>query len=217
MLSQRAAQSESPLAVYAPAKLLDTLIPFVRSCELMEERRYGVEFHGLEVAQRVDLGSGLAIEPFAVTHRSSAVGYHLLRTRKRLLAGLEGLPGAAIAARRAAGEPVDEERVERWLSYTGDTTAAVFDSTPEICDSAVLLIECTFFAPRHRTHAAGFGHMHLEDLVERQNDLRNEAIVLAHLSRRHRVAELESEARRRLPMLAERLHVFGSRDGEEAS
>jgi ribonuclease Z len=215
LLSQRATKSHPPLTVHAPAALLAPLAAFVASCERLEERRYEVEFRGLEVGDRVELGAGLSIEPFAVSHRSVGLGYHLLRTRKRLRPELEGLPGEVIAARRGAGEAVDEERSERWLSYTGDTTAAVFDLAQEIRDSIVLLIECTFFAGRHRQHAASYGHLHLDDLVARQDELRNQAVVLAHLSRRHRVAEFEADVRRRLPLLAGRVHVFGSHaDGE---
>ena len=60
----------------------------------------------------------------------------------------------------------------------------------------------TFFRPEHRREKIHkFGHMHLDDLLERADRFRNELIILAHLSTRTHV----SEARRRIEQLPESL------------
>jgi ribonuclease Z len=209
LLSQRVARGASPLQVFAPRPLVAALDEFVRAAERLEERRYALRLVGLDEGERVELGAGFAVQAFAAAHRNVAFGYHLFRTKRRLKPELAGWDGERLAALRAAGHEIEVESDERWLSYTGDTTAEVFDRAPEILDATVLLIECTFLLDRHHEHARLFGHLHLDDLARWQDRFRNQSIVLAHLSRRHRIAELEAAVSSRLPLLAGRVHVFG--------
>jgi ribonuclease Z len=209
LLSQRAAAGATPIQVFAPEAILEPLRVFLDAAADLEGRRYSFVLRPVVVGGRIELGAGLAIEPFAVSHRSPAVGYHLLREKRHLREACRGLSGAEIAALRERGEAVDVVEWERWLSYTGDTTGEVFELSPEIFDATVLLMECTFLLERHRESAREFGHLHLDELVARQDRFRNQAVVLAHLSRRHRVAELEGAVAARLPALRGRVHVLG--------
>ncbi len=159
--------------------------------------------------ERVAVGKDLTVEAFAVDHRVPSLGYHLLRSRHRLRADLAHQDGAALAARRAAGEPVDEIREEIWLSYPGDTGAGVFELEPRLYESRVLMLECTFLGDAHRERAARYGHLHLEDLRRLDALSRNEAIVLYHASRRYRGDEWRREVDRALPGIAGRVRLFG--------
>jgi ribonuclease Z len=209
LLSQRAAAGAKAIEVFAPAPIIESLRRFLAAAADLEGRSYAFELQPVTAGGRVELGAGLSIEPFAVSHRSPALGYHLMREKRHLLEACRGLAGAEIAQLRARGEEVEVVERERWLSYTGDTTGEVFDLSPEIFDATVLLIECTFLLERHRESARDFGHLHLDELVARQERFRNRALVLAHLSRRHRVAELETAVAARLPALRGRVHVLG--------
>jgi ribonuclease Z len=125
-----------------------------------------------------------------------------------LRADLQQEDAAAIIARRRAGEIVEEEREEIWLSYPGDTGAGVFALEPRLEESRVLMLECTFLAESHRERAGRYGHLHFEDLAAFAPRSRNEAIVVYHLSRRHPAAELRALIDQRLPELASRIHLF---------
>jgi ribonuclease BN (tRNA processing enzyme) len=50
--------------------------------------------------------------------------------------------------------------------------------------------------------------MTLGDIVRRAGELRNQALVLHHLSRRYKVRELRAEVERLLPGLASRIHIM---------
>ena len=63
-------------------------------------------------------------------------------------------------------------------------------------------------SPQTRRHGERFGHLHLQDLSALAGRFENEAIVLCHLSRRHRLADLERAVLRDLPKLAERIHFI---------
>ena len=53
-------------------------------------------------------------------------------------------------------------------------------------EAKVLICELTFVAPDHRKEKIHkFGHMHLDDLVERRDRFKNELIIAAHLSTRY--------------------------------
>lgn len=209
VLSQRKLQGEGTTRVFCPAPTAEDLGAFVGAAERLERTRYRFEIVPLAAGDRVDVGRDLAIEAFAVDHVVPGLGYHLLRRRHRLLAGLRGLEGTEIARRRAAGEAVEEAVEEVWLSYTGDTGPGVFDLAPRLGASRVLLLECTFLGDALRGRGAPFGHLHLEDIAARADVLAEcETIVLFHLSRRHSRRELEREVARRLPQLAARVRLL---------
>jgi len=212
VLSQRSLHRLDATRVFCPAPAVEDLRALIEAAARLEELRYAYSLRGLASGERVEVGRDLAIEAFAVDHGVAALGYHLVRRRRRLAAELRGLPGAEVAQRRRRGETVDEELEELWLTYPGDTGPGVFALEPRLFESRLLLIECTFLAEEHRERGAAYRHLHLEDLVERQESFRNEAVVLVHLSRRHRPAELLRRAQERLPALAGRLHVFPPAD-----
>ena len=113
-------------------------------------------------------------------------------------------------ALRLAGESVQREHEEIWLSYCGDTGVGVWERSPRVAESRVLFLECTFLGERQRGKGSLYGHLHFDDLVTRADRLgAHEAIVLHHLSRRHTIAELRTEVNARLPELAARIHLWG--------
>jgi ribonuclease Z len=74
----------------------------------------------------------------------------------------------------------------------------------------VLVLEMTFVAPSHRKDKIHkFGHIHLDDIVERRERFRNELVIASHFSTRYsrkRVTDLVDKA---MPdMLGGRLHLW---------
>lgn len=70
------------------------------------------------------------------------------------------------------------------------------------------MLECTFLGDDHRDKGERYKHLHLSDIERRAGDFHNEALVLHHLSRRYRTADLRAEIERRLPELAPRVHLL---------
>jgi len=71
-------------------------------------------------------------------------------------------------------------------------------------------MELTFVAPRHRKERIHkFGHMHLDDLVERRDRFRNERIIAAHFSTRYHPRQIRRHVEKQIPdMLDGRLHLW---------
>lgn len=214
VLSQRTRHQGKGTRVLCPAEVLPDLDAMLRAAGRMEGTEYVYELTGLASGDRVDVGRRLRVEAFATDHVVPSLGYHLVRVKHRLREPYRGLPGTELARLRAAGEATEEPVEELALTYCGDTGAGVFELEPRLFEAAVLVLECTFLGEEKRESAALYKHLHLEDLVARRERFRNRALVLHHLSRRHRTADLRREVERRMPELAERIHLVGEEQAE---
>lgn len=214
VLSQRTRHQGKGTRIFSPAEGVPDLDALLRAAGRMERTEYLYELTGLAAGDRVDVARRLRVEAFATDHVVPSLGYHLVRVKHRLREPYRGLPGTELSRLRAAGEATEEAVEELALTYCGDTGAGVFELEPRLFEAAVLVLECTFLGEEKRESAALYKHLHLEDLVARRECFRNRALVLHHLSRRHRTADLRREVVRRMPELAERIHLVGEEQAE---
>ena len=86
------------------------------------------------------------------------------------------------------------------MAYTGDTAPAGLDNYPACFDAKVLITEMSFIRAKHRRDKIHkFGHMHLDDFVERADRFKNELIVAAHFSTRYHPNEVRKLLDAKLP------------------
>ena len=202
-----------PARIYCPGPVAAGIESFVAAGLELDACAADFELHGLRPGAQVELGRDFEVEAFATEHPVPSLGYHLWRRRTRLAAAYEGLDQAEIARLRRAGAEVTATSRELLVSYCGDTGPGAFRDDSRLFDATVLMVELTFVDEHQRERGREFGHMHLEDLVELGDRFRNRAILLHHLSRRHRAKDLRRAVDDRLPQLADRVYVWG----EEAS
>jgi ribonuclease Z len=146
----------------------------------------------------------------ATTHTVPSLGFIVWERRRKLKAEYQQLTGTQIRDLRLAGTEVTEER--RWprVAYIGDSSPEGLDACPAMFEAQVLITELTFVAPRHRKERIHkYGHMHLDDLIERRDRFQNELIVAGHLSTRYHADQVRHYVARALPdMLDGRLHLW---------
>ncbi len=208
VLSQRSLHQLAHTRVFCPAEIAEPLAAFVAAAERLERAAYRYELVPLAPGDRVETARGLTVEAFATDHVVPSLGFHLWRGRRRLAADYAELPREELIALRERGVETTQVIEDLWLTYCGDTGPAVFEMEPRLFDAKVLMLECTFLGEEQREHGRRFKHLHLDDIARRAGELRNEAIVLHHLSRRYRVEDLRAEVERRLPELAPRIHIL---------
>lgn len=208
VLSQRTLHHAAATRLYCPREIAGDLAAFADAAGRLEGVRYHYETVPLAPGDRVPVGKDLAIEAFEVDHVVPSLGYHLIATKHRLVERYRGLAPAELAALRARGEAITEPIEERRLSYCGDTGPGVFERSPAVLSSRVLVVECTFLGAELRGKGAQFKHLHIDDLAARQDEIEAEALVLIHLSRRHKPEELAAAVGERLPRLAGRVHLL---------
>ncbi len=230
----------------------------IEAAAQLERVHYACEIVPLAVGDRVPVARDLTIEAFATDHVVPSLGYHLHRRKQHLAAAFVGLAGNELAALRQRGVQIAETVEEQWLTYCGDTGPAVFDLSPALFDSRILLLECTFLdadlpgmsrpaaaatdlqgMSRQATAATDlpgmsgqataptdlpaptelpgggardkgelYKHLYFSDIERVAGRFRNQHIVLHHLSRRYRVADLRAALAARLPDLAPRVHLM---------
>ena len=84
------------------------------------------------------------------------------------------------------------------------------DACPAMFEAEVLIIEMTFVAARHRKDKIHkFGHMHLDDIVERRDKFQNELIIASPLQHALPPQASREHVTQALPdMLDGRLHLW---------
>jgi ribonuclease Z len=208
VLSQRSLHRLVHTRVFCPAAIFEAMGAFIAAAERLEGARYRYDLVPLSPGDRVPVGKGLTMEAFATDHVVPSLGYHLWHARRRLAPAFAGLAPAELIALHGEGIDTAETVEDLWLTYCGDTSPRIFAMEPRLFRSKVLMVECTFLGEEHRDKGERFKHLHLGDIAARADELHNEAIVLHHLSRRFRVAELRAEVERRMPALAPRIHIL---------
>ena len=96
------------------------------------------------------------------------------------------------------------------LAYTGDTSPAGLDNFPPAFEAKILITELSFIRPGHRREKIHkFGHMHLDDFIERADRFKNEVIIAAHFSTRYGPEQVKKFLDRKLPpSLRERMKIW---------
>src|SRR6516162_3633327 len=133
----------------------------------------------------------LVVTAFATTHTIPSLGYVVWDRRNKLKEEYHGLPGERIRDLRQSGVAVTREVRMPLVAYTGDTSPAGLDGCPAVFQAKILITELSFVRPNHRREKIHkFGHIHLDDLIERADRFENEVIVCAHLSTRYTAPEV---------------------------
>ncbi len=210
LLSQRRLQGGGKLDVFVPKAVVAELERFVNAAEELERVRYRWDLIGLEAGDRVNLGNHFAVLALEAEHRVPALGYSLIRRRRRLREAFQHTAPSELAKLRQQGVAIEEPYEEVWLTYAGDTGPGWFDRGTVWEKTRILVAECTFLGGEEGVEAAAYGHLSLEDFVARREQLAGlELLVLHHLSRRYRPEELREAVNRRLSELADRVVVWG--------
>jgi ribonuclease Z len=139
-----------------------------------------------------------------------SLGYVVWERRRKLKQEYRNLEGRQIRDLRLSGVEVAEEIRQPLVAYAGDTSPPGLDECPAMYLAKILICEMTFVSPDHRkAKIHKFGHMHLDDFVERRDLFQNELIIASHFSTRYHPGAVERMVRRRLPdMLDDRLMLW---------
>jgi ribonuclease Z len=170
-------------------------------------RPYEVEIVPVREGTCYRLRSDMEMETFRTDHWIPTFGTELIWSKRRLKPELAGLSSEEISQRRRDGEEVSITERVRLLAYCADTGPKIFTRRPDLVETEVLMIECSFFHRKDRGRAAQFGHLHIDDLVAVAGNLACRHLVLLHPSRRSRLRDIETILDTRLrPIMSSALH-----------
>ena len=197
-VARRRMMKMEPPVIYLPAEIVDDAWRVLKAWQRLDRGRMLCELIGVTPGTMIELSREHRFTTFPTKHTVPSVGYIVYDVRKKLKPEFHGLHGDQIRDLRLQGIDVAAESLTPLVCFTGDTAPPGLDAHPDVYRAGVLITEMTFFRPEHRKEKIHkFGHMHLDDLLERADRFQNELIILSHLSTRTH----DTEARRRLDQL----------------
>lgn len=206
----------TPMKIFLPAQAVEAMTDMLDAVGRMHRHPLDVELVPMEPGDEVRLKSDRTVRAFKTWHPVPSLGYLFFNTVSKLKAEFAHLPGKEIGRLRKEGAPIFDVDVRLELAYATDTLPRVLETTPELLDTRVLILECTFLDERKSVASARAGcHIHLDELLPFADDLKNEALVLMHFSQLYRPREVpEILAKRCPPHMMERVVPFVPERGQ---
>jgi ribonuclease Z len=209
-VARRRMMRMEPPTLYLPSEALEDVRRLLLIMQRLDRGRMICQLNGLNVGDEIELSRELVVTAFRTSHTIPSLGYVVWDRRFKLKEEYHGLPGERIRDLRLSGTAVTREVRTPLLAYTGDTSPAGLDDYPPVYEAKILITEVSFIRPSHRREKIHkFGHMHLDDVVERAERFRNELIIFAHFSTRYHAQEIRRLIEGKLPPhLKERVKLW---------
>jgi ribonuclease Z len=209
-VARRRMMRMEPPTLYVPSEALEDVRRLLLIMQRLDRGRMICQLNGVSAGNEIELSRELVITAFPTTHTIPSLGYVVWDRRFKLKEEYHGLPGERIRDLRLGGTVVTREVRTPLLAYTGDTSPAGLDNYPAVYEAKILITEVSFIRPNHRREKIHkFGHMHLDDVVERAERFRNELIVFSHFSTRYHPQEIRRLIESKLPArLQERVKLW---------
>jgi len=216
-LSQRCFQGMKTGTAFLPRELerpVDNLLKCWRDVE-----RQGTPYNLIPMMhdQLFEVRRDFGIRAVATHHGGASLAYVLISIREKLKPEYLGKTGPELAKMKLDGVEIQYRIEVPVVAFLGDTTAGPVFDHPDVQNAQVLITECTFFDADHKTKAKAGKHLHVDQLIEQLPKLKNEFIVLTHVSRRTGIRRARGILRKKLGDDAMKRILFlmdfeGSRD-----
>lgn len=209
-VARRRMMRMEPPTLYLPEEAVEDVRRLLLIVQRLDRGRMLCRLHGVKPGDEVELSREHVVTVFPTSHTIPSVGYVVWDRRMKLKEEYHGLPGDKIRDLRLAGVAVTRELRKPLLCYTGDTSPAGLDNYSPVYQAKILITEMSFIRPNHRREKIHkFGHMHLDDFLERADRFENELIICAHYSTRYHSQEVRRLVEARLPPnLRDRLKLW---------
>jgi len=211
LVARRGMLKYPPAVVHVPAEIADAVRNLLAAWQTLDGGTLACEVVGVRPGDRVELSNDHYLTAFPTAHPVPSRGYVVWERRHKLKPEYVGLPGEELKRLRESGMAMTNAVTIPLVCYTGDTGPAGLDAEPALYEAKVLVVEMSFARPEHmRERIHQFGHLHLDDFVERADRFRNELIIAAHTTTRDEPGDFQKWVDERLPAaLAGRVRVWG--------
>jgi ribonuclease Z len=209
-VARRRMMKMEPPVIYMPEHAVETCDRILKLFTRLDRGRMPCELKPLKPGDEVELSRELVVTASPTRHTVPSLGFVLWERRRKLKPEYITLTGDQIRDLRMAGVDVTEERRIPKVAYLGDSAPEGLDACPAMYEAQILITELTFVSPKHRKERIHkFGHMHLDDLLERRSRFQNELIIASHFSTRYHGQRIRDVVHSRVPdMLDGRLHLW---------
>jgi len=209
-VARRRMMKMEPPTIYMPDSTIEPMKKILRLFSQLDRGRLPCNLVPIVPGDEIELSRETVVTISETTHSVQSLGFVVWERRRKLKEALQGLSGDKIRDLRLAGEEVTDEIKLPRLAYLGDSSPEGLDKCPEMYKAEILILELTFVEPSHRKEKIHkFGHIHVDDVVERRDRFENELIIASHFSTRYHPRQIRQHVARAIPdMLDGRLHPW---------
>ena len=209
-VARRRMMKMEPPTIYLPESTIEPVKQILHQFTRLDRGRLPCTLRAAAPGDEIELSREHVVTVSATTHSVPSLGFVVWERRQKLKPELVGLPGDRIRDLRLAGEEVTTERRLPLVAYLGDSSPQGLDDCPAMYEAEVLILEVTFVAPDHRREKIHkFGHIHLDDIIERRDRFQNKCIIASHFSTRYHDGAIRGIVSKAVPdMLDQRLHLW---------
>ena len=199
-VARRRMMKMEPPRIFVPVESYEDVKKLLLIFQRLDRGRQICDLVSVEPGQEFELSRDHVVTAWATTHTIPSRGYMVWDRRNKLKDEFVGRPGNDIRDLRKSGVEVTREVRTPLLAYTGDTSPAGLDDYPAVYECKILITELSFIRAAHkREKIHKYGHMHVDDFIEREDRFRNELIVAGHFSTRYHPSEVVRMLDRKLP------------------
>jgi ribonuclease Z len=183
-LSQRYFQGMKPGTVLLPRELEKPVDAMLKCWRDVERQGTPYQLVGMSPGQMYEVRRDFGIRALATHHGTVSLGYALISVREKLKPEYLGRPGPELAALRKAGADIQYRLEVPLVTFLGDTSLGPVFDHPDVQNAEILITETTFFDPGHRSKAKAGKHLHADQFAQILPKLKNQHVVIGHVSRR---------------------------------
>jgi ribonuclease Z len=198
-LSQRNFCGISPGTILAPKNLLGPMREIIDAWSRLDGNKVPGKIIGVKSGDEYQIKPNLITRVFPTKHCKGSVGYSVIEKRKKLKAEYVGLTGPQIVELKKQGVEIDYPLEIPIVTYLGDTQYVDFSQLKYIAESKILIAECTFYEGGHSGRAEAGRHMHIEEFADLLEKLKNEHIIVTHITQRTPMWEIRKILKDALP------------------
>ncbi len=213
-LSQRCFQGMKAGTIFLPQELERGVDAMLRCWRDVERQGTPYKLIPMRPGELYEIRRDFGVRAFATHHGGPSLGYALINIREKLKPEYLGRSGEELAAMRKSGVQIQYRVEVPMVAFMGDTTGGSAFENPDVINAEILLTECTFFEPDHLAKAKAGKHMHLEQFAQIVPTLKNQYIVISHVSRRISVHKARRMMQKKLgPQRMENIHFLMDFEG----
>ncbi len=180
-----------PLKLYLPSEVAAPLSELIANWSKLQRYPFPLNVTPMEPGDEVPIGGNLIARAFRTYHPVPSLGYEFVRKVTKLKDEFRSLEGKEIERRKRAGEDIFYEQTRSEFAYATDTLISVLDHEPQLYETEVLVMECTFLDEKKTLKDARAGcHIHLDEILERADKFKNKHLVLMHFSQLYQPSDV---------------------------
>jgi ribonuclease Z len=208
-LSQRYFQGMKPGTILLPREMERNVDLMLKCWREVERQGTPYTLVPMSAGQMWEVRRDFGIRAFATHHGGVSLGYSLVSIREKLKPEYQQHSGPELVELKKRGVEIQYRVEVPTVACLGDTTTGVVFDHPDVINAEILITECTFFEPAHKTKSKAGRHLHVDQFVELFPKLKNQHIVLTHVTRRTGIRKAKSILRKRLGEEAmQRIHFL---------